>query len=103
MKLYEVHDFFGKPERSFFRLASDGKTLGFMQPHERRENLHVVPLPPDGATPDFSQARRLTAETERDIAGFFWKGTSHILYVKDFGGDENFHVVAVDIPLFIPF
>ena len=97
LKINELRDFFGKPERSFFRLSSDGKTLGFMQPFERRENLHVVPLPPDGSTPDFTKARRLTAETEPDIAGYFWKGNGHILYVKDFGGDENFHVVAVDV------
>ncbi len=68
-----------------------------MQPYERRQNLHVVLLPPDGTTPDFNKARRLTAETERDIAGFFWKGNSHILYVKDFGGDENYHIVSVDV------
>jgi dipeptidyl aminopeptidase/acylaminoacyl peptidase len=97
LKRYDVRDFFGKPERSFFRLSPDGKTLGFMQPYERRENLHVVLLPPDGTTPDFTKARRLTAETERDIAGFFWKGNGHILYVKDFGGDENYHVVSVDV------
>jgi len=97
LKRYDLRDFFGKPERSFFRLSPDGKTLGFMQPYERRQNLHVAVLPPDGATPDFNKARRLTAETERDIAGFFWKGNGHVLYVKDFGGDENFHVVSVDV------
>jgi dipeptidyl aminopeptidase/acylaminoacyl peptidase len=97
LRRYDVRDFFGKPERSFFRLSPDGKTLGFMQPYERRENLHVVLLPQDGTAPDFSRAKRLTAETERDIGGFFWKGNSHILYVKDFGGDENYHVVSVDV------
>ncbi len=97
MQRYELQDFFGKPERSFFRLSPDGKSLGFMQPYERRQNLHMVLLPPDGKTPDFSKAKRLTAETERDIAAFFWKGNNHILYVKDFGGDENFHVVSVDV------
>jgi len=97
LKRYELRDFFSKPERSFFRLSPDGKTLGFMQPYERRENIFVVPLSSDGKTPDFSKARRLTAETERDIASFFWKGNDHILYVKDFGGDENFHVVSVDL------
>ncbi|MBV5338095.1 MAG: S9 family peptidase [Deltaproteobacteria bacterium] len=96
-KQYKLRDFFGKPERSFFRLSPDGKSLGFMQPYERRDNLHVMPLSLDGKTPDFTQAKRLTAETERDIAGFFWKGNDHILYVKDFGGDENFHVVSVDV------
>ncbi|HTP64798.1 MAG TPA: S9 family peptidase [Geobacteraceae bacterium] len=97
LKRYNLQDFFAKPERAFFRLSPDGRTLGFMQPYERRENIYVVSLAPDGKEPDFSKARRLTSETARDIAGYFWKGDSHILYVKDFGGDENYHVVSVDI------
>jgi dipeptidyl aminopeptidase/acylaminoacyl peptidase len=28
---------------------------------------------------------------------YFWKGNDHILYVKDFGGDENYHIVSVDV------
>src|SRR5260221_9639292 len=36
------------------------------------------------------------AETERDISNFFWKGSDVVLYQKDFGGDENFHVLAVN-------
>jgi dipeptidyl aminopeptidase/acylaminoacyl peptidase len=97
LKRYELQDFFSKPERSSFRISPDGKTLGFMQPYERRENIYVVPLLPDGKTPDFNKARRLTGETERDIANFLWKGNNHILYVKDFGGDENYHVVSIDV------
>lgn len=97
VKQYDLKEFFGKPERSVFRLSDDGKTLGFMQPYERRKNLYVVSLPPDGTTPDFAAAKRLTSETERDIAGFFWKGNDTILYVKDFGGDENYHLLAVDL------
>ena len=97
VKQYDLPDFFGKPERSVFRLSEDGKTLGFMQPYERRQNVYVVPLPPNGKTPDFTSAKRLTAETERDIAGFFWKGNDTILYVKDFGGDENYHLLSVDV------
>jgi len=96
-KHYELKDFFGKPERAYFRLSPDGRSLGFMQPYERRENIYVVPLPPKGKTPDFAKARRLTTETKRDIANYFWKGNDHVLYVKDFGGDENFHVVSVNV------
>ena len=40
--------------------------------------------------------RQLTRESARDISNYFWKGGSTMLYQKDFGGDENFHVVAVD-------
>ena len=97
LKQYDVRDFFGKPERSFFRLSDDGRTLGFMQPYERRQNVFAVKLPKDGKTPDFTKAKRLTSETERDIAGFFWKGNDTILYMKDFGGDENYHLLAVDL------
>ena len=96
-KRYEIRDFFGNPERSGYQVSPDGKTLSFMAPYERRRNLHIVDLPADGGAPDFAKAKRLTSETARDIAGYFWKGDGHILYVKDFGGDENFHVVSVDV------
>src|SRR5256886_12702585 len=84
-----VRDFFGNPERGYFRISPDGKTLAFMQPYERRMNIYVQPLA--GGEPV-----RLTSETARDIADHFWKGPDRLVYVKDFGGDENFHVVAVN-------
>ncbi len=97
VRQYTLQDFFAKPERSVFRLSDDGKTLGFMQPYQRRQNIFVVSLPSDGTEPDFKSARRITDETERDIAGFFWKGNHTILYAKDFGGDENYHLLSVDL------
>ena len=83
-----VRDFFRNPERGLFRISPDGKTLAFMQPFERRMNIYVQPLA--GGEPV-----RLTHETARDIPNHFWKGPNRLVYVKDFGGDENFHVVAV--------
>lgn len=98
-KKYAVQDFFRNPERGFFRLSDDGANLGFMEPHSidgqpARMNVCVQAL--DGSTP-VGPVRRLTAETERDISQFFWKGSDTIIYEKDFKGDENFHVLAVDI------
>src|SRR5437773_726057 len=84
-----VRDFFRHPERGLFRISPDGKTLAFMQPFERRMNIYVQPL--SGGEPV-----RLTNETARDIPDHFWKGPDRLVYVKDFGGDENFHVVAVN-------
>ncbi|MCD0504344.1 alpha/beta hydrolase family protein [Bordetella petrii] len=94
---YPLKDFFRNPERGFFRLADDGQTLGFMQPsavdeHPARMNIHVQALENGQPT---GEPRRLTHETARDISNFFWKGSDVVLYQKDFGGDENFHVVAV--------
>lgn len=44
-----------------------------------------------------TRAVRLTNELERDIAGFFWKGNDTLLYLRDFKGDENFHLFAVKL------
>ncbi|HEX3914101.1 MAG TPA: S9 family peptidase [Steroidobacteraceae bacterium] len=41
-------------------------------------------------------AIRITGETERDVWGYFWKGSRRIVYLKDFKGDENVHLVVVD-------
>ncbi len=98
-KAYPVRDFFSNPEKAYFRLSEDGKTLGFMQPVSvdgapRRLNVFVQAL--QGSQP-VGEPRRLTAETARDISIYSWKGSNRILYVKDFGGDENFHLVSVDV------
>ncbi len=93
-----IRDFFSNPEKAYFRLSADGKTLGFMQPVDagdgnRRLNIFVQPIA--GSTLS-GEPRKLTSETARDISDYHWKGNHTILYAKDFGGDENFHVVAVD-------
>ncbi len=92
---YPVKDFFRNSPKAYFRLSEDGKTLSFMQPtgDAQRRNIFVQPL--DGSRPQ-GEPRQLTQETARDIDNYFWKGNRTVLYTKDFGGDENFHVVAVD-------
>jgi dipeptidyl aminopeptidase/acylaminoacyl peptidase len=94
-----LKDFFRNPERGYFRLSEDGRWLGSMQPAPGkpgatpRRNVFVQRLQdgqPQG-TP-----KQLTFETARDISAYRWKGNGTLLYEKDFGGDENFHVVAVD-------
>src|SRR3546814_9412867 len=61
--------------------------------HPARMNIFVQALQ-DGRPA--GEPRRLTGETARDISNFFWKGSDIVLYQKDFGGDENFHVLAVN-------
>ncbi len=85
-----MRDFFRHPERAYFRVSSDGKTLSFMQPWEQRMNIFVQPV---GSK---AEPKRITAETDRDIPNYFWKGPNRVVYTKDFGGDENDHIVVVD-------
>ncbi|MBF5005284.1 S9 family peptidase [Diaphorobacter sp. NR2-3-3-1] len=92
---YPLRDFFKNPERGYYRLSDDGRTLGFMQPSgdARRMNLFVQPLDGEKLV---GEPRQLTHETERDLAGYVFKGHDVALFSKDFGGDENFHVLAVN-------
>jgi dipeptidyl aminopeptidase/acylaminoacyl peptidase len=83
-----LRDFFRNPDETGFQISPDGRYLSWLAPYERRLNVFVRPLA--GGAPV-----RVTSETARDIGGYFWKG-ERIVYVKDAGGDENFHVVTVD-------
>lgn len=94
-----LRDFFRNIDRGYFRVSGDGRSLGFMQPavgddgKTPRLNIFVQAL--DGSRL-VGEPRQLTRESARDISNYFWKGGDTLLYTKDFGGDENFHVVAVD-------
>src|SRR5215510_5897164 len=88
-KLIPLRDFFKNPEKGGFQVSPDGARFSFVEPYQRRLNVFVQ-------SRQGGQAVRVTSETERDIAGYFWKGSSRIVYLKDFKGDENFHLVSVD-------
>ncbi len=95
VKVYDVRDFFRKPERSRFALAPDGRHVAFLARNSGRLNVFVQDLDASGAPS--GEAKALTSESARDVPGFFWKGDAHVVYVKDAGGDENFHVLSVPI------
>jgi dipeptidyl aminopeptidase/acylaminoacyl peptidase len=88
-KLIPLRDFFRNPERSRFQVSPDGNSISFMQPYQSRMNVFVQPRAGGDAV-------RITSETDRDVWGYFWKGSGRIVYLKDFKGDENVHVVVVD-------
>ena len=104
--LIPLRNFFKTPERSYFRLSPDGRYLSYMQPWSQdavgaaaaaptRKNIYVQAI--DASGKPVGEAKRLTSETARDVANYSWKSSGHILFAKDFGGDENFHVVSVGI------
>lgn len=88
--LLPMEDFFRNPNSAGYSISPDGTKLAFMRPWEHRMNVYVRDL----ATGD---EKRITSATERDIAGYFWKGNGKIVYAQDSGGDENFHVYITDI------
>lgn len=84
-----LEDFFRNPEKSSYQISPDGKYFSFTAPYEGRMNIFVQKVGDN--TPV-----RLTSETERDIAGYFWGNNNRILFLKDTGGDENFQLYGVN-------
>ncbi len=95
VKHYSVRELFRKPDRSQFSISPDGRHLSFLARHHGRQNIFVQAIDTEGNL--LGEARPLTRESERDLPFHTWKGNAHILYAKDFGGDENFHVLSVPI------
>lgn len=90
-----VRDFFRNPTSSRFALSPSGDHLAFLQPYKTRMNIFVMKSSQAGQ--DLSKAQRVTNILERDISNFFWKGNKTLVFSKDEGGDENFHLFSVDI------
>ncbi|WP_159455140.1 S9 family peptidase [Pseudobacteriovorax antillogorgiicola] len=87
--LVDLKDFFRNPEVNQYQISGNGKYLAFLKEHQNRMNIFVSPVS------DFTDSKRLTSITDRDINTFFWKA-GKIIYIRDNGGDENFFLTAVD-------
>jgi dipeptidyl aminopeptidase/acylaminoacyl peptidase len=84
--------FFGNPDKAALRVSPDGRHVAFLAPVNGVLNVWVAPADsPEAAKP-------VTHDTGRGIRAYFWAYTnSHILYLLDQGGDENWKVHAVDL------
>lgn len=87
-----LEDFFRNSEESSFQISPDGRYLSYAAPYCNRMNVFVRPLDEKEG-----ESIRLTDETERSIAGYFWATSRRILYMKDSAGDENYKLFGVDI------
>ena len=84
--------FFGDPEIAGGQLSPDGKYMTFLKPYLDNRNIWIK-----GINEPFEAAKPLTADTTRPIGGYFWsRDGKYVLYAQDKGGDENFHVYAVN-------
>ena len=84
-----LEDFFKNSEIAGFTLSPNGKYLAYLKPFQKRMNIYIRKV--DGSEPE----RRITNQTTRDITNFGWKENETLIFIRDFEGDENFHVFRV--------
>ncbi|MBI1210674.1 MAG: prolyl oligopeptidase family serine peptidase [Alphaproteobacteria bacterium] len=83
---------FGNPERNMPVISPDGSRIAFLAPLNGVVNVWVAPAD------DLSSAKPVTQEKTRPIREFQWANDgTHLLYMQDEGGNENFHLFAVDL------
>ena len=85
-----LEDFFRNPEKTAYQISPNGEYFSYKAPYESRMNIFAKKRGSD-------EAVRLTSETDRDIAGYFWPNNDQILYIKDDGGNENWKLYGVNI------
>ena len=88
-EIIPLENFFKNSDRTSYDISPDGKYISFLGPYESRMNIFVQKIGSEKVT-------RITSETDRDIAGYFWANNSRVLFLKDSGGDENFALYGVD-------
>ncbi len=82
---------FGNPVNTSPRISPDGKRMAYIAPVNDVLNVWV-------GTVGANDARPVTKDAERGIRSYFWAADNkHILYIQDFGGNENFRLYATDL------
>lgn len=83
---------FGNPERANVQISPDGRYLSWVAAVGGVLNVWVAPADDVGA------GRPVTTDDGRGIRQYFWSyRPDTLLYLRDTGGDENFHVHALDV------
>ena len=83
---------FGNPERANVQISPDGKYLSWVAAVDGVLNVWVAPAD------NPAQAKAVTQDKARGIRSYFWSyNPDTLLYLRDSGGDEDFHLYAVDL------
>ena len=92
-KLIPREVLFGNPTQTAARISPDGGHLSWLAPSTDGV-LNVWVQPSDRSSP----ARQVTDDRLRGIRRYGWtEDGQRILYLQDTGGDENWHLYAVDL------
>jgi dipeptidyl aminopeptidase/acylaminoacyl peptidase len=88
---YSVEDYFSRPKASSFQLSPDGKYMSYMEKEDNGKRHVYVKEIASG------KVQRIIEEKDELIRGYGWKNKERLLYFMDKGGNENYHIYAVNI------
>ena len=90
--LIPIAHFFDNPERALARVSPDRRFLAWLAPRDGRMNVWIRPMDDPSAEPI-----PVTDDRDRGVLSYFFtRDGRFIVYPKDGGGDEIYHLLAVD-------
>ncbi|KGO84375.1 S9 family peptidase [Flavobacterium beibuense] len=88
---YSVEDYFKKPMQSSFKFSPDGKFFSYMEKDDNgKRHVYVKNTATDKVT-------RVIEEGKDLVRGYGWANNNRLIYIMDNGGNENFHLFAVNL------
>lgn len=88
---YTVEDYFAKPRASTFRFSPDGKYMSYREKDENgKRHIYVKEI-------SSGETKRAIEEKEELVRGYGWINNERLVFLMDQGGDENYHVYAVNL------
>ncbi len=88
---YSVEDYFQKPSKSDFQFSPDGQYLSFRE-KDKDGKRHVYIQDTESG-----KITKAIVEGEDLVRGYGWANNKRLIYLKDNGGDENYHLYAANI------
>lgn len=87
---YSVKDYFAKPASSEFQLSPDGTYMSYREKDENLKNHVYVKNVKTG------EVKRIITEGDELVRGYGWANDNRLIYVMDKGGNEDYHMFAVN-------
>lgn len=88
---YSVKDYFEKPKQSSFKLSPNGTYFSYQEKDaEGKRHVYIKSI-------ETGEVNRAIEEKEELIRGYGWANDSRLIYLMDKGGNENYHLYAVNI------
>ncbi len=88
---YSAEDYFQKPRQSSFKFSPDGLYFSYKEKDENSKSHVYVKDTETG------EIKKVIEEKEELIRGYLWANNNRLAYVMDKGGNENYHLFAVDL------
>jgi len=88
---YTVEDYFGNPKGFTFRFSPDGKYLSYRESDENgKRHIYVKNL-------ETNEVKKAIEEKDELVRIYGWLNNTRLYFSMDKGGNENYHIYAVDL------